>query len=78
MLSINNVHMMVDVVIVDPTQIDLVSWITLSCGVVMTIATQVKDGIYYHDRFPMDMSLLLIVEFLDVYTNKWMSFFINH
>jgi hypothetical protein len=53
---------MIDVVIINPIRIDLVSRITLSRGVVMTITIQMKDGIYYDDWFPIDMFVPLIME----------------
>jgi hypothetical protein len=42
---------LVNVVIANPTQIDLVSQATLSHGVVMTIVIQAKDGLY-RNQFP--------------------------
>ncbi len=46
MLLIDIVRTLVDVVITDPTRVDLVSRATLSHGVAVTIATQTKDGLY--------------------------------
>jgi hypothetical protein len=45
-LLIDIVRTLVDVVITDPTRVDLVSRATLSHGVAVTIATQTKDGLY--------------------------------
>ncbi len=47
MLSINGVCTLADVVIIDPTQVDFVSWATFFHGVVMRVAAQVKDGLYH-------------------------------
>jgi hypothetical protein len=47
-LLINGVYTLINVVIIDFTQVDLVSWVALSWGVVSIIATSVKDG-FYHD-----------------------------
>jgi uncharacterized protein (DUF2062 family) len=46
-LSLDGVHTLVDVVIVNPIRIDLVSWATFSHGVAMMVVTQTKDGLYY-------------------------------
>ncbi len=43
MLSIDGVHTLVDVVIIEPTQTGLVSWATFSHGVVAIVAAQAKD-----------------------------------
>jgi hypothetical protein len=45
-LSIDGVHTLADVVIINLTQVDLVLQVDFSCGVVMTIIAQVKDGLY--------------------------------
>jgi hypothetical protein len=45
-LSIDGVHTLVDVVIINPIEVDLVLQVFFSRGVVMTITTQVKDGLY--------------------------------
>jgi hypothetical protein len=47
-LSINGVCTLADVVIIDPTQVDFVSWATFFHGVVMRVAAQVKDGLIFH------------------------------
>jgi len=52
---------MVNIVIADPTQVDLVSWIVLSCGVAAIVTVQAKEG-FYHDQFLVDMFFLLDVE----------------
>jgi hypothetical protein len=45
-LLVDSVCTLVNIVIVDFTQVDLVLWATIFCGVVMTIATQAKDDFY--------------------------------
>ncbi len=46
MLSIDGVHTLVDVVIINPIRVNLVLQATFSRGVVMKIIAQVKDGLY--------------------------------
>ncbi len=43
MLSTNDIHTLVDIVIVDPTQVDLVSHATSSCGVAVIVTIQGKE-----------------------------------
>ncbi len=64
MLFIDRVHILIDVIIVDPTWIDLVPRTTISEGVVGTIVTQTEDKLY-HDRHPKDMFLPFVVEIFD-------------
>jgi len=45
-LSIDGFYTLVDVVIINPTRVDLVLQVAFSRGVVMTITVQVKDGLY--------------------------------
>jgi hypothetical protein len=47
-LSIDGVRTLVNIVIIDPIQIDLVLQVVFSFGVVAIIMTQVKDD-FYHD-----------------------------
>jgi hypothetical protein len=55
MLLVNSVCTLADVVILDPTQVDFVSWVAFSHGVATTVATQVKDGIYHNEHvFPFN------------------------
>jgi hypothetical protein len=54
MLLVDVVHTLANVVIIDPIQIDLVSLVVFSHGVVATIIIQGKDGLYC-DWFPADM-----------------------
>jgi hypothetical protein len=46
-LLIDDIHTLIDVVIANPTQADLVSWMALSHGVVVTLVAQVKEGLYH-------------------------------
>ncbi len=50
MLLVNGVHMLINIVIVNPTQVDLVSKATISCEVVVTVTVQMKDN-FYHDHW---------------------------
>jgi hypothetical protein len=49
---------MVDVVIINPIRIDLVSWVILFCKVPMITAIQMKEGLYCN-CYIMDMFFLL-------------------
>jgi hypothetical protein len=60
-LSIDGVHALADVIIINPAQIDLVLQAVFSCGVVMTITTQVKDG-FYCNQFLTSMFLPLVMK----------------
>jgi len=46
MSSIDAVHIMVDVIIVDPISIYLILWIAIFCGVAVTIVVQTMDKLY--------------------------------
>jgi hypothetical protein len=50
-----------DVIIVDPTQANLVSQVVFSHGVTKTMGTQVKEGLY-HDCYLVNVFLLLAIE----------------
>jgi hypothetical protein len=77
MLSIDGLYMLTNVVIVNSIQIDLVSRITLSHGIVVTTATQMKDGLYYN-WFSTNMVLPFVVEvFGCLHQSRCMNFFIN-
>jgi hypothetical protein len=54
MLSIDGIHTLANVVIVDPTTVDLVFQTASFHGVVTTMVTQAKEG-FYHDRHPTYM-----------------------
>jgi hypothetical protein len=45
---IDGICTLIDVVIVAPIQANLVSWATFSYGVATTMATQLKEGLYYN------------------------------
>jgi len=73
MFSVNGVYTLLDVVIVNPTQVDLMSWVAFSCGVATTIAIEAKNGFYY-DRFLSNMflpSIIKILRCLHQQTNKY-------
>ncbi len=61
MLPIDGVHTLSNVIIIEPTRIDLVSQATISHGIEMTIMIQTKDDLY-HNQFPMDMFFSLVEE----------------
>jgi hypothetical protein len=60
-LSIDGVHTLVDVVIINPIEVDLVLQIVFSRGVVMTITTQMKDG-FYCNQFLTYMFFPLVIK----------------
>jgi hypothetical protein len=60
-LSIDGVHTLVDVVIINPTRVDLVLQAAFSRGVVMKIIAQVKDGLYCN-RFLTYMFFPLVIK----------------
>jgi hypothetical protein len=69
--------MLTNAVIVDSTQIDLVSQATLYHGIVVIVATQVKDGLY-HDWFLMIMFIPFVIEvFRCLHQSRWTNFCIN-
>jgi hypothetical protein len=49
-LIVNSVYMFADVVIVNPTRVDLVSWTVFSHWVAIIVMIHVKDDLYC-DRF---------------------------
>ncbi len=75
-LSIDGVYKLVNVIITNPTWIDLVSWGVLSRGVVATIMTQTKDG-FYRDQFLMDIFLPLAIEVFEFLHQQEDGFFID-
>jgi hypothetical protein len=44
-LLVDDIRKLVDVVIVDPTQTNLVSWVALFRGVATSLAIQMKEGL---------------------------------
>ncbi len=61
MLSVNGVYILADVIIVDPTRVELVSQVTFSCGVVAIVVVWAKDGLYCN-LFLMDMFFLVVIK----------------
>ncbi len=60
-LSIDGICMLANVVIVDPTQAYLVSWLVIYCGVAVIVIVQVKEG-FYCDHYPTNMFLPLAID----------------
>jgi hypothetical protein len=60
-LSIDGVHTLVDVVIINPIEVDLVLQVVFARGVMMTITIQVKDG-FYCNRFLTYMFSPLVIK----------------
>lgn len=60
-MLIDDIRTLTNVVIVDPIQANLVSWVALSCEVVVTLAAQMKGGLY-HDYYSMDVFFFLAIE----------------
>jgi hypothetical protein len=63
-LSIDDIHTLVDVVIVNPTGVDLISRVVLSHGVIMFLAAQMKERLYYN-RYPVDVFFPLAIEIFE-------------
>jgi hypothetical protein len=38
--------MLTNVVIINHIQVDLILWVAFSCGIVVTVVTWTKDGLY--------------------------------
>jgi hypothetical protein len=53
-LLVDGIRTLVDVIIVDPTQANLVSWAALFRGVAAIVVAHVKEGLYYN-CYPTDM-----------------------
>jgi hypothetical protein len=58
---VDGIHILVNVIIADPTQVDLVSQATLCHGVVAAMVAQVKEGIYYN-HYPLNVFFLLVIK----------------
>ncbi len=56
-LLVDDICTLANVIIVNPIRIDLVSWVTISCGVAMIVEVQVKEGLYCN-CYIMDMFFL--------------------
>jgi hypothetical protein len=67
---------LVDVVTIDPTWANLLSRTAHSNEVVVTLATQMKEG-YYCDRYPVDVFFPLTIEVFGFFTNRFTISFIN-
>ncbi len=61
MLSVDGVRMLADIIIINPTSVNLVLRASLSCKVIAIVTTQAKN-IFCRDQFLMDMFLPLVVE----------------
>jgi membrane-associated PAP2 superfamily phosphatase len=60
-MLVDGIRTLVDVIIVNPIRVDLISPMVFSHGVVMTMATQVKEG-FYCDCYLMDMFFALVIK----------------
>jgi hypothetical protein len=60
-LLVYGIQMLVDIIIVDPIRTNLVSQTTLFHGVILTITTQAKDGLY-GDRYPTNQFFPLTIK----------------
>ncbi len=58
-ISIDGVQMLINIVIVNLTQVDLVLCVVLFCEVGATIAAQAKHDLYY-DRYSTNMFLFFL------------------
>jgi len=53
--------MLIDIIVANPTQVDLISLDVLSHGVVVIVVSQAKDGFDY-DKFLVDLLFPPVVE----------------
>jgi hypothetical protein len=60
-LAINSVCTLGDIVIANPTQVDLVSWDFFFGGFTMIVMVHVKNGLY-HDQFLAHMFFPTVIE----------------
>ncbi len=74
MLLVDGVHMLAYIIIINPTQVDLVLRATFSCKVTATVTTQEKDTLC-HDRLMTNMFLPLVVEDFECLHPKADGFF---
>jgi hypothetical protein len=72
---VDGIHTLVDVIIVDPTWANLVSWVAFSRGVVVIVAVHVKEGLYYNS-YPMDMFFFLAIEIFGCF-QQWSDNFLR-
>ncbi len=73
MLTKNGIRTLVDVVIVDPTQMDLFPWFYTIIGFDAFDVAQAKERSYY-DRHPIDKFLLLVIKIF-IYINMLTCFY---
>jgi hypothetical protein len=59
-LSVEDIHILVDVVIAKPTQVNLISCVISSCKVVVTMVAHAKEG-FYHNQHLVDAFLPLAI-----------------
>ncbi len=77
MLSVDGLYMLTNVVSVNSIQIDLVSRAILFHGIVVTLTTQMKDGLH-QSWFSTNMFLPFVVKVLGcLHQSRCMNFFIN-
>jgi hypothetical protein len=75
-LKVDDICTLVDVVITNLIWINLVSQVTFSCGVVGTMSTQVKKGLYCN-HYAIDKFFFLVIKVFGCLYQQFDSFFIN-
>jgi hypothetical protein len=75
-LLMDGICTLVNVIIVDPTRINFVSWVDISHGVLATIAAQMKEGIYCN-CYPANMFFPLAIEVFGCFHQQSDNLFIN-
>ncbi len=73
-MSIDDIHILVDVVIVDPIRVDLISHVVLSDGVVMFLAVEMKER-FYCDYYLADVFFPLAMEIFECLHQHANNFF---
>jgi hypothetical protein len=58
---VNGIRTLINVVIVDPIQVDLVLGLAFPCGMVVTMVAQMKEGLY-HECYLANMFFLIAIE----------------
>jgi hypothetical protein len=58
---VDDICILTDVIIANPTQTNLVSQVALFRGVVVAVVAQVKEGLYY-EHYPLNMFFLLAIK----------------
>jgi len=69
--------MLIDIVIANPTRVDLVSQATFFYGVVATIVVQMNDNFLSQSLVLLDIFLPLTIKVFECLHNKQMGFFID-